>query len=70
MQIDLNSLERRMIYIALTLKQGCFREYIEDPKTPASYRKTWRGLREKLVRDEGLHEELKSSMGEEKKIII
>ena len=70
MQVDLNSLERRMCITALTINKGNFKEYIQEPKTPAAWRKTWKKLIEKLKQDEILHEEVRDSMGGNKKGII
>jgi len=68
MQIELNSLERRMIITALTMK-GCFADKIQEPQTPAAYRKTRTELISKLGKDELLHEEVRDSVGKNKNII-
>ena len=65
MNIELNSLERRMIITALTMKKGCFTDKIREPQTPAAYRTVWKELVEKLGRDELLHEEVRDSVGED-----
>ena len=44
MQIELNSLERRMIITALTMKKGCFTDKIREPQTPAAWRIIWKAL--------------------------
>jgi len=62
MQIELNSLERRMIITALTMKKGCFTDKIQEPQTPAAWRIVWKALVEKVGRDELLSEEIRSSV--------
>jgi len=69
MQIELNSLERRMIITALTMKKGCFTDKIQEPQTPAAWRIAWKKLVEKLGKDELLHEEVRDSVGKDKNII-
>jgi len=69
MQIELNSLERRMIITALTMKKGCFADKIQEPQIPAAWRKTRTELITKLGKDELLHEEVRDSVGKDKNII-
>ena len=70
MQIELNSLERRMIITALTMKKGCFTDKIREPQTPAAWRKTRTGLIMKLGKDELLHEEVRDSLGVKRKAVV
>jgi len=70
MQIELNSLERRMIITALTMKKGCFTDKIQEPQTPAAWRKTRTELIMKLGKDELLHEEVRDSLGVKKKAVV
>ena len=56
MQIDLSSDERKLIILALCCPQ--IKESIQIPATPRHVRDIWRGLLEKLRRDEKLHNDL------------
>jgi len=70
MQIELNSLERRMIITALTMKKGCFTDKIREPQTPAAWRIVWKALVEKVGRDELLHEDVRDSLGVKRKAVV
>jgi len=61
MQIDLNSEERTLIMVALTCEQ--VKSSIQLPATPRHVRDIWRGLLEKLRRDEKLHDDLAGPTG-------
>ena len=70
MKIDLDSLERRMLITALTMKEGNFRDKMREPQTPKAYRMVRDRLLLKLAKDEMLHEEMQESVGGEKKVEI
>jgi len=56
MQIELDSLERRMLLDALT--HPPYKDKIEHPATKRFIRDVWKALKQKLISDERLHEDI------------
>ena len=61
MQLDLSSDERSLILIALL--HPIIKESVQEPATPKKVRDTWKGLIEKLKKDEQLHIDMAQSTG-------
>ena len=60
MNIDLTSLERKLILDAL--KHPAYKDKISNPKTPYIARKVYKEVTEKILADEILSEEIKGSI--------
>jgi len=59
MQVDLTQSERRLIILALKMKP--FRALIQEPATPYHTRQTYKGLTEKLLKDEELSSKIRET---------
>ena len=58
MQIDINATERTIIQLALK----SIKPLIQEPKTGFHIRQSYKGLLEKLKRDESLSDEIRKTM--------
>ena len=64
MQIELNPTERKIVVLALKF----FKPIIHEPSTGYLLRQSYKGLLDKLKRDEGLSQEIDSTIKESKLI--